>query len=316
MVSRVVSVGILPTKCTLCPRACGVDRCAGEVGACGAGSTLRVARAALHEWEEPPISVGAGSGAVFFSCCPLRCSYCQNEDIAENVHGTDIDGNRLTDIFLELQEGGAANINLVTPTHYLPFILPAIESARLRGLILPIVYNTSGYESAATIKSIASYVDVYLTDFKYWRDDESDAARRYSHAPDYFECADAALDAMVETVGEPSFDTWEQGERRLTKGVVVRHLLLPGRLRDSQRILAYLWNRHGDEILYSVMNQYTPMRRHPSTPELDRTVPDSEYEQLLDFLDEKGMVNYFWQQGGSASESFIPLFDNTGVLPR
>jgi len=314
MVFQVVSVGILPTRCTLCPRVCRVDRSAGGVGVCGAGSTLRIARAALHEWEEPPISVGAGSGAVFFSCCSLRCLYCQNEDIAQNVHGTEIDEGRLANIFLELQKGGAANINLVTPTHYLPFIVPAIESARSRGLMLPVVYNTSGYELASTVRDIAPYVDVYLTDFKYWRDSESDASRRYSHAPDYFEYADAALDAMVETMGEPCFDVWEGKDSRLVKGVIVRHLLLPGRLKDSQSILAYLWNRHGDEILYSIMNQYTPMHQHPSAPELDGKVPDSEYEQLLDFLDEKGMTNYFWQQGGSASESFIPSFDNTGVL--
>jgi putative pyruvate formate lyase activating enzyme len=275
---------------------------------------LRVARAALHEWEEPPISVGAGSGAVFFSCCPLRCSYCQNADIAQGVHGTDIDVSRLADIFMELQDAGAANINLVTPTQYLPFIVPATDSAHAQGLNLPIVYNTSGYECASTIRGVAGSVDVYLTDFKYWRNGESDAALRYSHAPDYFEYADTALDAMVETVGEPRFDEWNEGNR-LIGGVVVRHLLLPGRLEDSRRILSHLWNRHGDGVLYSIMNQYTPMHRYPATPELDCKVPDKDYERLLDSLDSIGMTDYFWQQGDAASESFIPPFDSTGVLP-
>lgn len=299
----------------LCPRACGVNRRAGQRGACGAADELRVARAALHEWEEPPISVGAGSGAVFFSQCALRCIYCQNADIARGRAGIDISQERLADIFLELAEKGAANINLVTATHYLPFVTEALADARERGLRLPVVYNTSGYETVETVEALANCVDVYLTDFKYWNGSESDAARRYSHAPDYFDVAARALDTMVRTVGDPAYDTFAGGER-LTRGVVVRHLILPGRLDDSKRIMRWLWERFGTGVLYSVMNQYTPLRAFPEAPELDGRVSDEDYDWLLDFMDDLGMSEYFWQQGGAAAESFIPAWDSTGVLPQ
>lgn len=175
------------------PRMCGVNRRAGQRGACGAADELRIARAALHEWEEPPISVEPGSGAVFFSNCALRCVYCQNAEIACGQHGTDVSQERLAQIFHELQGQGAANINLVTPTHYLPYIVPALDDARAQGMDLPIVYNTSGYELASTMQGLAGTVDIFLTDFKYWRSDESDAAQRYSHADDYFQVAAPAL---------------------------------------------------------------------------------------------------------------------------
>ena len=309
----------LPSECGLCPRRCGANRRAGQRGVCGADGSLRIARAALHEWEEPPISVGAGSGAVFFSNCPLRCIYCQNAQIACGAHGTEVPPERLSAIFLELRDQGAANINLVTPTHYLPFVLDAIRAVRSRGFDLPFVCNTSGYETEEAVGAMAGSVGIYLTDFKYWRDGESDAARRYSHAPDYFEVASAALRAMVDTAGSPRFDCWavagseSEPEERLVGGVVVRHLLLPGRLEDSKRIMRYLWREYGNDVLYSVMNQYTPLRSFPEAPELDARVPDSEYERLLDYLDSLGMADYFWQEGGAAQESFIPAFDSTGV---
>jgi putative pyruvate formate lyase activating enzyme len=309
------SVATLPTSCELCPRRCGADRAAGERGVCGAGSELRIARAALHEWEEPPISVGAGSGAVFFSNCPLRCIYCQNAQIACGDHGTDVSEERLTDIFFELAAQGAANINLVTPGHYLPQIAVAVAAARARGFDLPFVFNTSSYERAEVLRAYRDCADVYLADFKYWMSPASDAGARYSHARDYFDVATRALDAMVELAGPPRFDRFE-GEDRLIGGVVVRHLLLPGRLDESKKVMSFLWHRYGDAVLYSVMNQYTPLRVFPEAPELDAPVPASDYERLLDALDAMGMPDYFWQEGGAAKESFVPAFDSTGVLPR
>lgn len=347
-------VSDLPRRCALCPRRCGANRRAGEVGMCGADDRLVVARAALHLWEEPPISVGAGSGAVFFTHCPLRCVYCQNAPIARGAQGTSIAPGCLTHIFFELAVQGAANINLVTPTHYLPFVLSSIARARKQGLALPFICNTSGYETVESVRAMHGSIDVYLTDFKYWRDGQSNAARRYSKAPDYFEVADAALRAMLDNVGSPRFDMWPQGgepavasrieqggeqggedscevcdrgpggalraglsdevpQSRLVRGVMVRHLMLPGRLEDSKRILAYLWAEYGDDLMYSVMSQYTPLRAFPEAPELDVRVPDDGYERLLDYLDSLGMPDYFWQEGGAAQESFIPSFDNTGV---
>lgn len=281
---------------------------------CGADDTLRIARAALHEWEEPVISVGAGSGTVFFSGCPLRCVYCQNIDISTGNRGREISVERLADIFFELIDQGAANINLVTPTHYVCQIKAAIDNARARGFAAPIVYNTSGYECPETIVSLAGYVDVYLTDFKYASGDVSDAAQSYSNAADYHDVALAALDEMVGQIGEPVYRTTEEG-LLLEKGIVVRHLLMPGRLDDSRRVMEELWNRYGNEILYSLMSQYTPMGRFPQTPELEQRVDAEEYEALLDYLDELGIEDYFWQEGGADEKSFIPVFDETGVHP-
>ena len=303
-----------------------MDRLAGQRGACGADATLRVARAALHEWEEPGIAVGPGSGAVFFSFCPLRCLYCQNAEIAQGAHGTDISVERLARIFCELRGQGAANVNLVTPTHYWPHIAAARESLPA-GFDLPFVCNTSGYERAEVIRAFADCVDVYLTDFKYASSPDSDAAGRYSHAEDYFEVACAALDAMLECAGEPCWGDWRPPapgasdvqrlecapERRLERGVVVRHLLLPGRLEDSKRVMAHLRARYGNAVLYSVMDQYTPMHAFSQAPELGQRTEREDYERLLDFLDGLGMQDYFWQEGGAAEGSFIPPFDNTGV---
>lgn len=304
----------LPTSCSLCPRSCKVDRAAGQRGICGADDTLRIARAALHEWEEPPISVGAGSGAVFFSNCPMRCIYCQNAEIACGAHGTQIPPERLPQIYRELEAQGAANINLVTPTHYLPFVVDSLEQVKRDGFDLPIICNTSGYETVDTVKALHGLVDVYLTDFKYWKGSESDAAAKYSRTPEYFQVADAALKAMLDSVGGPCFDCWH-GEDRLISGIVMRHLILPGRLEDSERLIAYLWAEYGESILYSVMNQYTPLRSFEQAPELNQRVDDAEYEKLLDYMDSLGMTDYFWQEGGAAEESFIPAFDSTGVLP-
>lgn len=304
------SVPSLPTSCELCPRRCRADRAAGCAGVCGADDTLRIARAALHEWEEPCISRGAGSGTVFFSGCPLRCCYCQNYDISLDNCGREISSARLVEIFFELKAQGAANINLVTGTQYLPWIVPAISDARARGLGIPVIWNTSGYERAQVIRFLAKTVDVYLSDFKYAPDSVSDAACLYSGAPEYFEVALQALDAMVETKGKPRFA--EDGT--LLSGVVVRHLLLPGRLEDSKYVMRVLWERYGTRVLYSLMSQYTPVRALDRFPALNHASDADEYEALLDYVDSFGLEDYYWQEGDAARESFIPPFDETGVL--
>ena len=306
----------------LCPRACGANRAAGRRGVCGAGRDVLVARAALHRWEEPPISGSRGSGTIFFSYCPLRCVYCQNQVIACGSAGVPVSVDRIADMCLDLQKQGALNINFVTPTHYAPHARAAVSLARERGLALPIVWNTSGYETVRAVSDNAGTVDVYLTDFKYA---DAQLALRYSGAKDYPQVALAALDEMVAQVGEPQADEVD-GAARLTRGVVVRHLMLPGCLEDSKRIVRTVWERYGSSVLLSLMNQYTPVLAQAAgagdewaqaqlsrCPELARRVPDSEYEELLDYADSLGIDDYFWQAGGAAEESFIPPFDLTGV---
>lgn len=281
-------------------------------GVCGASARVRIARAALHFWEEPCISGESGSGTVFFSYCPLRCVYCQNRDIAIGDAGTEVSVRRLARIYLELAAQGARNVNLVTPTHYAPAVVESVALARTAGLELPVVYNTSGYETVEAIGLLAGTVDVYLTDFKYA---DAQTARRYSNAPDYPEVALAALDAMVAQVGHPVFEEASDGDEppRILRGVVVRHLLLPGRLEESKRVVRLLYERYGDTVLLSLMNQYTPLRHFERYPELNETVPAGDYESLLDYADELGIEEYYWQEGGADSESFIPPFDQTGV---
>lgn len=293
-------------ECRLCPRNCRVDRSNGQRGFCGAGALVRVGRAALHMWEEPCISGENGSGTVFFSYCTLQCVYCQNAQISQGHSGKEITVERLAEIFLELQQQGANNINLVTPTHYLPQITTALEIARNNGLRLPIVYNTSGYEKPEMIQKLEGYVDVYLPDFKYY---SADAARRYSAAPDYIEVAKQALDAMVRQVGKPQFDD----DGIMTKGVIVRHLILPGRYEESKQLLAYLHQQYGNDIYISLMNQYTPFAQVKNYPELNCKIPQQVYEQIIDYAVELGIENGFIQEEGTAEESFIPNFDGQGV---
>lgn len=308
--------------CQLCPRACGVDRAAGKRGVCGAAADVVVARAALHQWEEPPISGNRGSGTIFFSHCPLGCVYCQNQVIAAGEAGVPVSVERVADMCLDLQKQGALNINFVTPTHYAPQARRAVAIARRNGLSLPIVWNTSGYETVQAVRDNVGVVDVYLTDFKYM---SAELAKRYSAAPDYPQVALAALDEMVRCTGQPEADEID-GMPRLTRGVVVRHLMLPGALEDSKRVVRAVWERYGDAVLLSLMNQYTPVladaaaagdawaqRQLQRCPELAQRVPDEDYEALLDYADSLGIEDYFWQQGGAAKESFIPAFDLTGV---
>jgi putative pyruvate formate lyase activating enzyme len=292
--------------CTLCPRDCHVDRSLGQIGMCRETAEVVVARAALHMWEEPCISGEKGSGTVFFSGCSLGCVYCQNHRIAKGLAGRKITTERLSDIFLELQEKGANNINLVTPSHYVPQIIEAITSAKRKGLYLPIVYNSSGYEKAETIKLLWGYVDVYLPDLKY---KSGEISQRYSNAADYFKYASEAIREMVKQVGEPVFN--EEGI--MTKGVIVRHLTLPGYLMDSKDILEYLYDTFGNKIYISIMNQYTPLSQVKAYTEINRKVTPQEYEELVDYALYLGVENGFIQEGETAAESFIPEFNEEGV---
>ena len=297
--------------CRLCPRACGVNRADGERGTCGETAAIRLARAALHFWEEPCISGTKGSGAVFFSGCQLRCVYCQNQPIAHGDVGREVTVSRLTDIFFELEEQGANNINLVTPTHFVPQIIQGLEQAKLRGLTIPVVYNSSGYESVGTLRQLDGLVDIYLPDMKYSR---TETAAKYSTAPDYAEVAGKALREMVRQTGAPEFDR----DGMMRKGVIVRHLLLPGHVTEAKEVLDYLYHTYGDLIYISIMNQYTPllsMRGLASVyPELDRKVTKREYDKVIDHALELGIRNAFVQEGETAAESYIPAFDGEGIL--
>ena len=296
-------------KCTLCPRNCFVNRKLGEKGICGQSSTLKVARAALHFWEEPCISGEKGSGAVFFSGCALHCVFCQNQEIANGSVGKEISKERLSEIFLELQEKGANNINLVTPGHFAPQIVPAIERARNQGLNLPIVYNTSSYENVDSIRKLEGIVDIYLPDFKYM---SSSLSKKYSHAPDYSEVAKKVLAEMVRQTGAASFYE-KEGQELMQRGVIVRHLILPGCMEDSKNIIRYLHDAYGDTIYLSIMNQFTPLKNVEKYPELNRKLTEDEYDEVVDFAIDLGVENGFIQEGETAEESFIPDFNCEGV---
>lgn len=293
--------------CRLCPHACGADRTAGQKGSCGAGAELKVARAALHFWEEPCISGETGSGTVFFSHCPLHCVYCQNAEISNGQAGAEITIERLAQIFLELQEQGAANINLVTPTHYVPPIIEALKMAKETGLKIPVVYNCGGYESVHALRLLEGHVDVWLTDFKYM---DGARAQTYSHAENYPRAAKLALREMVRQAGEAVFE--EKG--MMQRGVIVRHLLLPDALEDAKAVVRYLFETYGDKIYLSLMNQYTPVQQERLPRELLRRVSDAEYDEWVDYAIMLGLNNGFVQEGNTAEESFIPPFDLTGVL--
>ncbi len=296
------------SDCTLCPRECHVNRNAGEIGYCGQNARLTAARAALHFWEEPCLSGTNGSGAVFFGGCNLRCVYCQNHEIAQSRAGREITPSRLSGIFLELQEKGAHNINLVTPTHFVPQIITALQTAKQQGLHLPVVYNTSAYEKTETLRMLEGLVDIYLPDFKY-RDPLLSEA--YSHAADYFDAAASAIAEMVRQVGAPVFANGEDSLMR--RGVIVRHLLLPGCGKDSRQILRYLHDTFKNDIYVSIMNQYTPLSQVSDIPLLNRRVRDAEYSRIVDYAIRIGIENGFIQEGETASESFIPAFDYEGI---
>lgn len=330
--------------CALCPRDCHVNRIAGQTGYCGQTARIRAARAALHAWEEPCISGTAGSGAVFFSGCPLRCVFCQNHEIATGRAGWEISEGQLVEIFFKLQEQGANNINLVTPTHFVPQIAEALRRAKEGGLGIPVVYNTSSYEKVSTLKLLEGLVDIYLPDLKYV---SLRLSGQLSNAPDYFAVAAAAIGEMVRQVGEPVFaapDGKRMDARQMNdavtdeedgqegpvdsdflmlRGVIVRYLALPGQTDDGKRVLSWLHETWGDRIYISMMNQYTPMPgigkwmegrgAGHKKPELDRRVTQKEYDALVDYAVELGVENGFLQEGDTAKESFIPAFDGEGI---
>lgn len=331
----------LLADCTLCPRECHVNRLAGELGYCGQTARIKAARAALHYWEEPCISGTDGSGAVFFSGCQMRCAFCQNYNIAAGKDGKEISTERLADIFLELQEKGANNINLVTPTHFVLQIADALVRAKKEGLRLPVVYNTSSYEKVSTLRMLEGLVDIYLPDMKYV---SAKLSGCLSNAPDYFEVACDAIAEMVRQTGSPSFltsdgcvlnaaqmndacDDGSDADFLMQRGVIVRHLALPGQAEDSRRVLRYLYETYGEGIYVSIMNQYTPMpgirkwmkqRKEAGVPErlygdLDRRLTETEYDALVEFAIDLGLENGFLQEGNTAEESFIPEFDGEGV---
>lgn len=293
----------------LCPRNCGARRNAGEIGVCGQTDRLKAARAALHFWEEPCISGKEGSGTVFFSGCSLHCVFCQNRDISDGTAGKFITAERLTEIFLELQEKGANNINLVTPGHFAPQIARALAGAKEQGLRLPVVCNTGSYEYVETLKGLEGLVDIYLPDFKYM---DSTLGRRYSHAENYSEVAKAALAEMVRQTGAAVFEKGDE-DGLIKRGTIVRHLVLPGCTEDSKAVIKYLYETYGNTIYISIMNQFTPMSGLEKYPEINRRVTKEEYEEVVDYAISLGVENGFIQEGETAEESFIPAFDGKGI---
>lgn len=292
--------------CLLCPRKCGINRSTGQTGVCGVSSEIKVARAALHYWEEPCISGKRGSGAVFFSGCSLHCVFCQNREISDGKAGKLISKERLSDIFMELADKGANNINLVTPGKYIPDIVWAVNDAKSRGMKLPIIYNTSGYENVTELKLLEGIVDVYLPDFKYM---DSTLSAMYSRAKDYPSVAKQALSEMVRQQPDVVID---DATGLIQKGVIVRQLLLPGHVNDAKAVLKYLYDTYHDHVYISMMSQFTPIALN-DYPEINRTVTRREYERLVDYAIEIGITNAFIQEGDVAKDSFIPAFDCEGV---
>ncbi len=292
------------SSCTLCPRLCRADRTKGRFGFCRAGDKVLVARAAPHLWEEPCLCGEKGSGTVFFGGCNLGCIFCQNHAISREPKGIPLSAEELAEVFLSLQEQGVSNVNLVTPTPWVPQIRQALDFAWQKGLYLPVVYNCGGYERKAVIASLRGYIGVYLPDFKYW---DPAIGKELSGVPDYPERAKEALCEMVNQRGEPRFD----GNGLMTRGVIVRHLVLPGHIEDSKAILAYLYRKYGDSIYISIMRQYTPTAS--MTGDLARPLTEAEYREVVAYACDLGIRNAFLQEGEAVGESFIPAFDGEGV---
>lgn len=287
--------------CKLCPRNCKVNRNNNELGFCKSGNKIKIAKAYLHMWEEPCITGKKGSGTIFFSGCNLRCIFCQNYYISEMNNGVEISTRRFSQVCLDLQSRGATNINLVTPTHYVPLIIDGIKLAKKNGLCIPIVYNSSGYETVDTIKLLDGIVDIYLPDFKYYNDE---LAIKYSGCKDYFKYASLAIDEMVRQKGECIFDK----DGNIISGVIIRHLIIPSRVEDSKKILKYLYQKYGNKVYFSIMNQYTPVKKF-DLDELNRTLGTNEYDEVIDYAWNLGIRNAFIQEGMTQSESFIPTWD-------
>ena len=286
--------------CELCPRLCKVNRNNNELGFCKATNKIKIARYSLHMWEEPCISGITGSGTIFFSCCNLKCIFCQNYDISTNNLGKEISVDRFSEICLELQQKGALNINLVTPTMYIPLIKEGLIKAKGKGLTIPIVYNSSGWERVEALKELDGLIDIYLPDFKYYDDS---LGEKFSHIFNYSSIAKDALKEMYRQVGKNTFK-----DDIMTKGVIVRHMLLPDHLDDSKKIIEYLYNTYKDDIYISIMNQYTPVRKIEEYSELNNTVTDYEYDELINYACDLGITKAFIQEGETCKESFIPDF--------
>ncbi len=286
-------------KCTICPRECKVNRNKKELGYCKASNKIKIGGYHLHMWEEPIITGEKGSGTIFFSYCNLNCIYCQNYEISNNNNGEEITIERLSDIMIELQEKGANNINLVTPTHYIPQIRSSLIIAKEKGLSIPIVYNTSCYEKKESIKLLDGLIDIYLPDFKYY----DNGLGKYSKVNNYFEVASLALEEMYNQIGKCTYDK----DNNLKKGIIVRHLVLPGHIEDSKKIINYLYSKYENNIIYSIMNQYTPIKKLEYN-NLNRRVSNKEYEEIIDFAYNIGVRNCYVQEKKSQSESFIPIF--------
>ena len=291
-------------KCMLCPRKCGVDRSINK-GYCGERDIIKAARASLHMWEEPCISGDEGSGTVFFSGCSLKCVYCQNKSISIGKVGKEISAERLSDIFLELQQKKANNINLVTGDHFIPQIVDAIKLAKSKGLSIPIVFNTSSYVTSEALEMLKGYVDIYLADFKYISEE---TAKKYSDAPDYPKIAKIAIEQMVEQIGVPVYDR----RGMMEKGVIVRHMILPGYVLEAQEIIKYIFKKFDNKVILSIMNQYTPIDME-AFPEINRKVTEEEYNEVIDYAVSIGVEEAFVQEEGTQSESFIPEFDISGI---
>ena len=296
----------VPKNCQLCPRLCGADRTRQAPGLCGGGPQVRAARAALHAWEEPCISGTRGSGTVFFSGCSLGCCYCQNYRISAENFGKPLSVPQLAAIFLRLQAQGAHNINLVTATHYAPWVTAALDKARAQGLRLLVVYNTGGYETEQTVRALAPYVDIWLTDMKYV---SSALSGEYSAAPDYFAVAAPALRQMLAQAGPPVFGA----DGLLQRGVIVRHLALPGALHDSLAVLRFLAGLGPQNFLFSAMSQYTPFYRAAQHKALSRRISTYEYRTVVNEAVRLGLTNGYMQEKSSAKEEYTPPFDLEGV---
>ena len=293
-------------NCNVCPRNCGIDRISGKVGFCKSGVTVKVAKAYGHMWEEPCISGAKGSGTVFFSNCNLRCVFCQNHDISQSSIGKEISVERLSEIFLEQQAKGYHNINLVNPTHYVPQIIAALDMAKKSGLTIPVVYNSNGYENIESIKALNGYIDVYIPDLKYFNDKY---AIKYSSAPNYFNIASKVIGEMVAQVGTPVFNE----DDIMIKGVIIRHLMLPGLLFDSKKVVDYIYKTFGDSVYLSLMNQYTPMFKATEYAEINRPLNPDHYDSLIDYCVDLGYKNAFIQESGTSSTVYVPDFNLQGI---
>lgn len=292
-------------KCKICPRECMVNRNKKELGYCKASNKIKIGGYHLHMWEEPVLEGNKGSGTIFFSHCNLRCIYCQNYDISIKTQGEEITINRLSDIMIELEDMGASNINLVTPTHYIPLIKKGIITAKKRGLSIPIVYNTSGYEKVESLKLLEGLIDIYIPDFKYYNNELG----KYSNVKNYFDITSLAIKEMYRQVGKPKYNK----EGFLIKGMIVRHLVLPDNYEDSKKIISYLYKEYKNNIIYSIMNQYTPLRITKYS-ELNKKTDKEEYNKIIDYAYDLGIRNCFIQEEESQSDSFIPNFKGDNII--